>query len=237
MNDKQNAKLNMAQRVSEVFTRYNSEYSGVPAMVSAVSALNADIENIREVVKAQGKINLSASTLEKRVAEKKMIEPSVKMANALYVMGFTTDNPDLITLQNTSERSFYSVSGNTAIALAKRILELSSKYADQLKDYGIDSDKMDEIEEAINEFQTLIAKPMDTIGERKQKTTNLAQLFAVLDSTFYDRLDKLMVLFKQTSPDFYGEYKTARNIIFQNEGKSTKPAADGTTPVIPDEEK
>jgi hypothetical protein len=60
---------------------------------------------------------------------------------------------------------------------------------------------------------------MDTIGERKQKTTNLAQLFAGMDSTLYDRLDRLMVLFKQTNPDFYGEYRTARNIIFNHERK------------------
>jgi len=63
---------------------------------------------------------------------------------------------------------------------------------------------------------------MDTIGERKQKTTNLMQLFASLDSIFYDKLDKLMVLFKQSRPDFYDEYRTARNIIFPNEGKSKK---------------
>jgi hypothetical protein len=58
---------------------------------------------------------------------------------------------------------------------------------------------------------------MDTIGERKQKTTNLAQLFAGLDSTLYDRLDKLLVLFKHSAPEFYGEYRTARNIIFHTE--------------------
>jgi hypothetical protein len=59
---------------------------------------------------------------------------------------------------------------------------------------------------------------MDTIGARKQKTTNIAQLFAGLDSTFYDKLDKLMVLYKKSS--FYDEYRTARNIIFPNEKKS-----------------
>jgi len=63
---------------------------------------------------------------------------------------------------------------------------------------------------------------MDTIGERKQKTSNLTQLFAGLDSTFYDKLDKLMVLFKQSQPEFYSEYRTARNIIFNDERKSKK---------------
>jgi len=64
---------------------------------------------------------------------------------------------------------------------------------------------------------------MDAIGEKKQKTTNLAQLFAGLDTTFYDTLDKIMVLFKQSNTEFYEEYKTARNIIFNVENAAKKP--------------
>jgi len=217
MNDRQNAKLNMAQRVSDTFKRYQNDYKGVPAMVSAVAALNTDIENIREVLKERGAVNVSAATLEKRTAERNMIVPCVKAANTLYVIGFLTDNKELITLQSTTENRFYRLSGNAALALARRVLDLSNQYAEKLKDYGITEDNIEEMEQAITAFQTIIAKPMDTIGERKQKTTNLAQLFAGLDSTFYDRLDKLMIMFKQTKSDFYGEYRTARNFIITSE--------------------
>ena len=46
MNDRQNAKLNMAQRVSDTFKRYETVYNGISPMVNAVSALNADITNL-----------------------------------------------------------------------------------------------------------------------------------------------------------------------------------------------
>ena len=235
MNDRQNAKLNMAQRVSDTFKRYETVYGGIAPMVAAVEALNTDIANIRDTQKERGAVNLPASTLEKRGAERQMIEPCVKMANALYVIGFTTDNKDLITLQGLSDNSFYRLSDNAALALARRILDLVHQYAGELANYGIDEAEITALGNAIEAFHTLIAKPMDTIGERKQKTTNLAQLFAGLDSTFYDRLDKLMVLFKKSAPEFYGEYRTARNIIFQNEGKSAakKLAEDGTSDVLP----
>ena len=61
---------------------------------------------------------------------------------------------------------------------------------------------------------------MDTIGERKQKTTNTVQLLAKIDSLFYDKLDKMIVLFKKTNPDFYDEYRTARNFINTTARKS-----------------
>jgi hypothetical protein len=217
MNNKQNAKLNMAQRVSETFKRYETVYSGIAPMVTAVAALNEDIANIRDIQKEHSAVNLPASTLEKREAERQMIEPCVKMVNALYVIGFTTQNKDLITLQGLSEYSFYRPSNNAALALARRILDLAHENTAELKIYGIEESEITDLGKAIEAFQTLIAKPMDTIGERKQKTTNLTQLFAGLDSTFYDKLDKLMVLFKQKAPEFYNEYRTARNIIFNSE--------------------
>ncbi|MDR2806190.1 MAG: hypothetical protein LBB85_11275, partial [Dysgonamonadaceae bacterium] len=49
--------------------------------------------------------------------------------------------------------------------------------------------------------------------ERKVYTGNIRQLFVETDSTLYDRLDKLVALFKTSSPDFYALYKNARNII------------------------
>ena len=221
MNDRQNAKLNMAQRVSDVFKRYGTVYKSIPAMDIAVKTLNSDIANIRDTQKESVMVNLPASTLEKREAERKMIESCVKTANALYVIGFTTDNKELITLNGLSDGNFYKVSDNAALALARKILDLARQFAGELKDYGIDESGIDMLEQTIETFRLLIAKPMDTIGERKQKTTNLVQLFAVLDNTIYDRLDKLMVLFKLSEPEFYSEYRTARNIIFNIENKKT----------------
>ena len=226
MNDRQNAKLNMAQRVSETYTRYENLYNQVPALISAVETLNEDIDNIREVLKERGEVNVSAATLEKRVAEKNMIGLCIKATNALSVIGFLNSNPDLTTFQSTSENTFYRLSHNATLALAKRVLNKAREHEVELRDFGFHPDEANEMENAINKFQLIIAKPMDRIGERKQKTTNLAQLFAALDSTFYDRLDKLMILFKESEPDFYGEYRTARNIIFPNERKYKKAKAN-----------
>ncbi len=213
MNDKQNAKLNMAQRVLETMTRYQAVYSKIAPIAEAVSMLNKSISNIREAQKEQGSVNIPASTLQKREIESQMIQLCVKIANVLYVIGFSTDNKDLITLHGLSENNFYRLNDNSSLALAGNILDFSKKYVDQLKEYGITETESSALSKAIDKFKSLIAKPMDTIGERKQKTTNLAQLFAALDSLFYDKLDKLMVLFKQSEPEFYGEYRTARNII------------------------
>ncbi|MGV8091795.1 MAG: hypothetical protein AB2L24_08020 [Mangrovibacterium sp.] len=91
--------------------------------------------------------------------------------------------------------------------------ESKQSQAEALEAYGYDAEKIAAIAAAVTAYRVIITKPMDTIGARKQITTNLKQLFAELDSTLYDKLDKLVVLFKESHPDFYGEYRTARNYI------------------------
>jgi hypothetical protein len=90
--------------------------------------------------------------------------------------------------------------------------DLATQHAADLTPYGetVGAARMQEV---VERYRLTISKPMDTIGNRKQKTTSLRQLLATLDSVLYDQLDKLIVLFKQSHSDFYNEYKTARNLI------------------------
>ena len=213
MNDNQNAKLNMAQRVLDTLKRNEDLYRKIPTMGLIVAELNSDILNIREVQRQQSNINVSASTKNKRMAETKMIKSCVKIANLLYLIGLTTNNNDLITLNGLSENSFYRLADNASLALAQQILILAKKYSNELKNHSIEEKEINEIETSIEAFHNLIAKPMDTITERKEKTTNLVQLFAKLDSTLYDKLDKIMVIFKDSNISFYNEYRTSRNLI------------------------
>jgi hypothetical protein len=213
MNDKQNAKLNMAQRVSDTLASHTAVYGGIAPMVAAATKLDMDIADIREVEKEQGAVSISASTQEKRGAESQMIDSCVKVANALYVIGFTTDDKSLTNLLGLSPSSFYREEDNAKLALAQQIFGITQTHAPALAEYGYTPEQIAAIGTAIAAFRNVIAKPMDIIGTRKQKTTNLKQLFATLDSTLYDKLDKLIVLFKDTYPDFYDEYRTARNLI------------------------
>ena len=213
MDDRKNSKLNMAQRVSDTLKRYESVYETFAPVVSTVAELNTCIENIRKSQQEHREVNIPAATLTKQEAEAQMIERCVKTARVLYTIGIKTNNKDLITLYGLSDSRFYRLTDNEELALARQILDLSRKHTVDLEKYGINTLELDATETSIENFHTLMSKPMDTIGERKQKTTNIAQLFAELDTIFYDDLDKIMVIFKKSNPDFYDEYRTARNII------------------------
>jgi hypothetical protein len=213
MNDRQNAKLNMAQRVSDTLTAYADVYSDIVPVQKAVAQYQQIIADIRAVAIEQFAVKAPVLTQEKRMAEDKMIEVAVRVANTLYVVGFESGNKELTNLLGLSDSSFYRVEDNAKLTLAQRLYGLAQQHAAELAPYGYDGEKIAEIGAAIDGYKNLIAKPMNAIAERKQKTTNLKELFARLDSALYDKLDKLLVLFKSSNPDFYGEYRTARNFI------------------------
>ena len=222
MTDRQNSKLNMAQRTLEVLRRYEHIFREMPPMIRATETLSEDIASIQRMQTEKVAVNVYAVSLEKQDAEIKMVELCINAINALYVIGFESENKELITLFGISEYSFYQKTNNAALALANQVLNLSSKYKRELSEYRITEATLVEMSRAIENYKRLIVKPMDAVGEKKQKTTNLTRLFAKLDSTLYDKLDKIMVLFKKSNVEFYEEYRTARNIIFQHENKSNK---------------
>ncbi len=114
---------------------------------------------------------------------------------------------------NVTKSQFYKLHDNEALALSKTTLDKAMENKEALSGYGLTEAMTDDLEQAIGSYEALVVKPRDTITERKGQTKSLAQLFAETKSLLYDRLDKLMSLFKESEPLFYESYFSARNVI------------------------
>ncbi|MDR1673383.1 MAG: hypothetical protein LBS09_08015, partial [Bacteroidales bacterium] len=90
--------------------------------------------------------------------------------------------------------------------------EAEARAAD-LQACGIDEQYLNRLKESIAQCELLLNRPAQTRDERKLYTGSLKQLFATADSTLYDELDQLIDLFRNTAPDFFTLYKSARNVI------------------------
>jgi hypothetical protein len=213
MNHRQSLKKNMAHRTSNTLGRYANVYSGIPMVVSAVKEFDDTLAQINTVATERIEVSVPTKTVDKRNAEARMLDRVVPIANALYVIDFIAENTELTNLQGLSDNSFYRLTDSNKVPLAQRVLLLARKYTEELSGAGYDEAKIDEAETSVEDYQKVIANPMNAITVRKQKTTNIKELFASLDSILYDKLDKLMLLFKNSHPDFYDEYRTSRNVI------------------------
>jgi hypothetical protein len=201
-------------RTTSKTCHYNeATYAGVPAFVNGVEQLDNGIAAIGQNAQQQlGTISEGVSK-DKHQAVDTLALVSVKVANAIYVYAIDTNNKTLQAKVNINKSAFYNRHANEVLVLAKNITAEAHTYAAELLSYGIDADTIAALDTAVAAFESLLVKPQTTIGERKIYTSNIKQLYAQTDSVLYDRLDKLIVLFKTSAPDFYAAYKSARNIV------------------------
>jgi hypothetical protein len=213
MNDRQESKLDMYQRVLVVLLNNSGSYSHVKKIVDLVSKLSNLVSSIRETAQQQAKVSTEGYSAEKQKVLENVIEYSIKISNALNVLAFEKDDKVLLSAMSINKSMFYHGHANDVFTLTKNIISEAKKYTSELKDYGIEEKDFMQLEEAVSVYENFINRPQIIREERSLHTKNLKELFSEADSLLYDQLDKLIVLFKTVSPDFYFAYKTARNVI------------------------
>jgi hypothetical protein len=213
MNDRQEAKLSMYREVAKVCRANEQVYAGVPAMNSAVQRLEEGVASILRAAGQQSGTTSQGATDMKNSALDALTTEVVQTANAVYVYALDTDNADLLVQTSVNKSTFYGGYVNNALVRARNIAASVWLYLPELDAYGVNEASLARLKEAIASLENVLDNPRTAIDERKVHTGNIRQLFVETDSTLYDRLDKLVTLFKTSAPDFYALYKNARNII------------------------
>jgi hypothetical protein len=203
----------MFQKILDVCNENEQKYANISAFGNAVSELKQRVSSIKLATQQQTVNNPKGTTKEKSSIIDRLVELSLKVANALYVYGFNSANKRLIEKVNVNKSMFYQTHNQTCLTMAKIIAAEASAHNSILNDYGITPSDIMDLNNAIVQFESFINAPAGVIGERKMYTGNLKELFVDADSLVYDQLDKLMVPFKTSSPEFFQLYSNARNVV------------------------
>jgi hypothetical protein len=226
MTDRQEAKFSMYRKVLNVCDEHEQEYAGIPAFVNAVNELKQQVTDIQSVRQQQTEADSKGTTKDKGSAIDRLAELSLKVANPVYVYAFNTQNNDLRQKVSVNKNTFYNTHDRTALTVAKIIAAEAKTRNEALREYGISDTDITELEAAIVQLEELIDAPSGVIGERKMHTENIRTLFVRADSVIYDKLDKLIRLFKTSSPEFFALYGNARNIVNTAARKRKDKTAD-----------
>ncbi|MCE4566658.1 hypothetical protein INQ51_20220 [Maribellus sp. CM-23] len=97
--------------------------------------------------------------------------------------------------------------------LVQPVIDEARANLPELADFMLTEEMIVETETTLDDFKAMIGQPRTIRNQAFAAMTLLDDLFAQINALVKDKMDKLMIRFEITNPEFYDEYKRARTIV------------------------
>jgi plasmid stabilization system protein ParE len=213
METKQTNYLNMAQATDDVCGDNEAAWTSLPAFASEVALARTHIASIRRDGQAQLGADSKPHTRAKDDAKKSLARLAADTGAPASVFAETLGDLPAAAKLNQSYSDIYYATDLDAEALAVNLLDAARDMdAAALANYGITTEKLDDLEDALDHYSGKIGSPRAATVKRRVRTLSLEDLFDKLRAV-HSRMDRLATVFRATAPDFFAAYETARVII------------------------
>jgi len=140
-------------------------------------------------------------------------DAAFEIASAVHACAVASGNVELAGKVNLGRAELTRGADKTIINRAEEVHQSASAVPDALKDYAVTSTKLAAFEKKIDAFRRAHPAPRQRVNASSAATRQLEKLFAELSRLLRARVDRPMVRFKNSAPDFWNEYQSARVIV------------------------
>lgn len=202
----------MYQMVHDITKDYQPVWENTPKFVSTFTTFNSKFEALKIQAEKQRSyiIGVRQSRDDFRL-ETSII--GIQVASALTALGVDEMNMELIALMNISESQLMRRSHSDTVILLDRILIHANEHANALVEYGISVEKLAEFIRRRDELVVNILAPRKAILKRKDSSVQIAKLSSEIDLLLKNSLDKLVIVLRPDSEDFFNEFFNARMVL------------------------
>jgi hypothetical protein len=207
----QSNKLRAYQTVELVLEAHEATWSSLPAFATAVGEFTAVLPAIQAL--AQTQASREGASNEKAYALVALGNAAFEIGAAVHAYAVTTHD---FALEGRVDFSRTTVAYGREAAVLARVRDIhaaATANLASLADYGITQAKLTAFKKKIDAFEASLAKPRQQIATSSAATQTLLAQFTDADTILNKRLDKLVYQFKETAPDFFNAYQTARSIV------------------------
>lgn len=212
MNTKQENKFSMYLLVKTLLNTFNAVWAGIPGFVLAAGEFFGKIGEIDNAVQVQ-ETSVKGYTQNKKKAKGKMVGKALKIAGALKKYATDIDDSALFEDVNFTESELLYA---TDTLVRERCLKIHAKamlHAAALVPEGILAIDITELSTLIAAYETIIGSPSQIKADRKVATANLKVFIKQTDIILKQKIDMLMLQFKDSNSDFYNKYVADRKVI------------------------
>ena len=205
-----------AKPITLVLPKFGESYDAFTGCVKRLDKLA-----LRSAEKTDG------ITLNKRQLRVSMCELGAEIAGSVATYGTKTGNLELAGKVNYSYSDLFGGRGVASADSCQIVLDAAKQNVAALGPFGTTPEKLTDFEQRIGAYRGVVEKPRNARKTGKTVTEQIKKEFETADNILAEELDKLVLQFKNSAPQFFADYQNARIIV---DDAATHDTGDATTP-------
>lgn len=213
MNKSQVKDYRMMGTTSECMDVYRDKWAHIPVIVQLFDRLNGNIAQIKELDQKKSSKVSNPVTKNKEKTKELLIDSIDVLAG--IVSSYAEANSQKETEQKVKLYTNGLVRKRETEVAAKsgNFLLLVRELMPELVGYGLTDEMVGEAEGLRNQFVAQVGTPRNLIVEGSTAIRQIDVLLAETNRFLTYQLDKLMLRFKSSAPEFYNSYLQARIVV------------------------
>ncbi len=224
MTKEQIARWNAATSTQQTLVKFESIYDGTTAATTlpALVAVTEELTELLEGIDTQFNKQQASSgvTLEKTAALQALANAGFEIISAVQSCAAATGNAELAGRADFQRGALTRGADRTVLNRSEQIHEIATAVLPSLADFGVTQAKLNAFSKKIEAFRKAHPAPRQRVNSSSSATKQLAEQFAELNVLLRKRADRLLVQFRESAPEFYNEYQSARTVVNPATGAS-----------------
>ena len=233
MRTTQNNRVRMFKTVTTVLDENHDVWSGMTPFAASLQRLKGKIVAIDTAAQKQNSATHGA-TLDRTSARAALEDVLFLCCEALGVIAHSAGDNQLLKLTDLKPSDLQRLTDEELSNTASSIVAETTGRKNELATLQVTQENLDELNEALQEFNASKSAPRAAIANRMAQTEALPQLITEANEILRNELDRMVNLFRRSHPDFVAAYRAARVIVDRVATRETKPPVAPTPhPVAP----
>lgn len=189
------------------------------AIVGTVAAFQTAVTDFKaKIVQILGTEQLSAIAItgiaeDKTNLKQALCQKAADVASLVSAFATSTNNHTLGEQVDYSLSKLSKTRDDQLSPLCQNIFDIGTSNLGDVKNFGLSSAILADLQNAITNYAASTPKPRTAMSQRKTYLSNLADLFKATDAILKGQMDKMIVGFRATEPNFVKEYKSNRRLV------------------------
>ena len=221
MNKNQINKERMYLAINLLLDNFSASIASYPELMQAQQNLKSFLDLIEQNRQIQETDN-KGLTLNKTKLREDLMKLIQQFSAALLAHAIATKNVQLKTKASYKHSALLRAADPILYDIGMLLYTLATPLEAELARFFITRSEYDRLLANLNNFKAAIPQKRLASGTSKVSTAYINDTFIAIDDLLKNELDVLLMPFQFTQPDFYNEYRSARNIVDTGGNRKTK---------------